>query len=114
MAVGHYAPPHGAKILTRKGNIMVVMVKTAKKQLMKFVGYDPDDKTCDTNSILKSFQDTFGFSLGDAVNAASEHFMLDKIVSAFKCARNSYVPNSATWEIAVQTALDTALFKGVR
>lgn len=86
-------------------------VMDAERQLYSFLGYEEDAEEGDEEYaenliILQQFEDAHGFSLSEAVNDSSEHYLLDFLAERFLCSIDCNVPENELWRSVIQEALE--------
>ena len=82
----------------------------AERQLYTYLGYEEDAKDseedADNSVILQQFEDRYGFSLSEAVNDSSDHYLLDSIVYEFDDLFDCNLPENDIWCAAVRNVLE--------
>ena len=77
-------------------------LEDAERQLLFYIGYDEDD---DTGAVEEEFAKKYGFSIRDAVNATSEHYILEAIVDRYEDCLDCNIDENSTWQSACSFVL---------
>ena len=83
----------------------------AERQLYTYLGYEEDaeedsEEDVENRAILQQFEDRYGFSLSEAVNDSSDHYLLDNIVYEFDDLFDCNLPENDIWCDAVRNVLE--------
>ena len=79
--------------------VRVFLLEDAERQLMDYVDYSCLDAAHD------DFDSAFGFSLNEAVDCSSEHYLLDRIVDRFTDKFDCNVAENDLWFEAIEDVL---------
>ncbi len=83
------------------------LLEDAERHFLEYVGFDvdADEEDGDNAAANQTFMDTYGFSIGEAINDSSESYLLDDMVELFERKRDCNLPENDVWENVVQAVL---------
>ena len=80
----------------------------AMRHFLEWVGYDADteDETNKNVEANSKFKEIYGFTISEAIQEKSGHYLIGEIVRVFNRNRDANVDECSQWDQAVETVLE--------
>lgn len=79
----------------------------AEKHFLEVVGYDIDCDDDDADNLVSAqkFEDTYGFSISEAINFGADNYLMADILQKYEDSCDCNSPENDNWENAVRAVL---------